>query len=101
MNFVSELVEQADPDRLALVAISCDAERREIAFGELADRSWRLAGALVARGVSRGEVVMTVAGNTPGWVEAMLACWRIGAVAQPCPEAVSYTHLTLPTTPYV
>jgi len=86
VNFVSELVERADPHRLALVALGPDGERREIAFGELAERSWRLAGALVARGVRRGEVVMTVAGNTPGWVEAMLACWRIGAVAQPCPE---------------
>jgi acyl-coenzyme A synthetase/AMP-(fatty) acid ligase len=30
--------------------------------------------------------VMTVIGNTPEWAYAMLACWRIGAVAQPCTE---------------
>ena len=39
------------PSRLALVAIARDGERREIAFGEVADRSARLAGALAARGV--------------------------------------------------
>jgi acyl-coenzyme A synthetase/AMP-(fatty) acid ligase len=29
---------------------------------------------------------MTVVGNRPEWAYAMLACWRLGAVAQPCAE---------------
>jgi acyl-coenzyme A synthetase/AMP-(fatty) acid ligase len=29
---------------------------------------------------------MTVLGNRPEWAYAMLACWRLGAVAQPCTE---------------
>jgi acetyl-CoA synthetase len=86
MSFVADVVDAADPSRLALVAIAGDGERREIAFGELADRSARLAGSLAARGVARGDVVITVVGNRPEWVYAMLACWRIGAVAQPCSE---------------
>ena len=57
-----------------------------MSFAELADRSARLAGALAARGVGRGDVVMTVLGNRPEWAYAMLACWRLGAVAQPCTE---------------
>ena len=36
--------------------------------------------------VSRGDVVMTVVGSRPEWAYAMLACWRLGAVAQPCTE---------------
>jgi acetyl-CoA synthetase len=36
--------------------------------------------------VGRGDVVMTVVGNRPEWAYAMLACWRLGAVAQPCTE---------------
>jgi acyl-coenzyme A synthetase/AMP-(fatty) acid ligase len=68
------------------VAIARDGERREISFGEVADHSARLAGALTARGVGRGDVVMTVVGSRPEWAYAMLACWRIGAVAQPCSE---------------
>jgi acyl-coenzyme A synthetase/AMP-(fatty) acid ligase len=86
MSFVADVVEAADPGRLALVALAANGERREISFGEVADRSARLAGALVARGVGRGDVVMTVVGNRPEWAYAMLACWRIGAVAQPCTE---------------
>jgi acyl-coenzyme A synthetase/AMP-(fatty) acid ligase len=45
-----------------------------------------MAGALAARGVAAGDVVMTVVGNRPEWAYAMLACWRLGAVAQPCAE---------------
>src|SRR5215210_4979185 len=86
MSFVRDVVDAADPSRLALVAIARDGERREIAFGEVADRSARLAGALAQRGVGRGHVVMTVVGNRPEWAYAMLACWRLGAVAQPCSE---------------
>ena len=68
------------------MAIASDGERSEISFGEVADRSARLAGALAASGVGRGDVVTTVVGNRPEWAYAMLACWRIGAVAQPCTE---------------
>jgi acetyl-CoA synthetase len=86
MSFVADVVDAAEPSRLALVAIGRDGERREISFGEVADRSARLAGTLAARGAGRGDVVMTVIGNRPEWAYAMLACWRIGAVAQPCSE---------------
>ncbi len=86
MSFVAEFVDAAEPSRLALVAIGRDGGRREIAFGEVADRSARLAGALAERGVARGDVVMTVVGNRPEWAYAMLACWRLGAIALPCTE---------------
>ena len=86
MSFVRDVVDAAEPSRLALVAIEADGERREVTFGEVRDRSARMAGALAARGVGPGDVVMTVIGNRPEWAYAMLACWRIGAVAQPCSE---------------
>jgi len=86
MSFVGGVVDAAEPSRLALVAVGRDDERRELSFGEVADRSARLAGTLAARGVGTGDVVMTVIGNRPEWAYAMLACWRIGAVAQPCTE---------------
>src|SRR5215218_86430 len=86
MNFTRAVVDAADPSRLALVSISGEGERRQITFGEVADRCARLAGTLSRRGVGRGDVVMTVVGNRPEWAYAMLACWRLGAVAQPCSE---------------
>ena len=86
MNSTAELLARADPAARALVALDRDGARREITFGDVIDRSARMAGALAARGVERGNVVMTMIGNRPEWVYAMLACWRLGAVAQPCPE---------------
>ena len=49
-----------------------------------ARRGWP--GASPAAGVGRGDVVMTLVGNRPEWVYAMVAAWRLGAVAQPCTE---------------
>ncbi|MBN1530598.1 MAG: AMP-binding protein, partial [Thermoleophilaceae bacterium] len=86
MNFARDVVDAAEPGRPALLTLARDGERREIAFAEVADRSARLAGALAARGVGRGDVVMTLVGNRPEWVYAMVAVWRLGAVAQPCIE---------------
>jgi len=86
VNFARDVVVAADPRRLALVALTRDGERREIEFGEVADRAGRLAGTLAQRGVARGDVVMTLIGNRPEWAYAMVACWWLGAAAQPCTE---------------
>ena len=69
--------------------------RREWTFGEVADRSARLAGALAARGVQRGDVVMTLIGNRAEWVLTMVACFRIGAVALPCNEQLRAKDLRM------
>ncbi|MFL5820992.1 MAG: acyl-CoA synthetase [Solirubrobacteraceae bacterium] len=86
MNFARDVVDAAASDGRALVEIAADGARREHRFGELADRSARLAGTLASRGVGRGEVVMTLVGNRPEWVYTMVACFRLGAVALPCTE---------------
>jgi acetyl-CoA synthetase len=93
VNFSRDVVDAADPARLALVALSADGDRREIAFGEVADRSARLAGALTVHGVRRGDAVMTLIGNRPEWVYAMVACWRLGASALPCTEQLRRADL--------
>ena len=84
MNFTEDVLSSFPAARLAMVTVGEDGERREWGFGEVLTRSSGLAGALVARGVGRGDVVMTLIGNRPEWVLAMLACFRIGAVALPC-----------------
>jgi acetyl-CoA synthetase len=86
MNFSRDVVDAAPPANRALVEIDREGRRREWTFGEVADRSARLAGTLAARGVARGDIVMTLIGNRPQWVLTMVACFRIGAVALPCNE---------------
>ena len=84
MNFIEDVLERFPASKPALVAISRQGERRVWAFGELIARSAGLSGAFAARGVDRGEAVMVLAGNRTEWVLAMLACWRMGAIALPC-----------------
>ena len=87
MNFARDVVDAADAGALALVELARGGRRRrEWRFGEVAEGSARLAGWMAARGVGRGDVVLTLVGNRPEWVMAMVACFRIGAVVLPCTE---------------
>src|SRR5271165_4396181 len=95
MNFTTEIVDAAPPDRLALLELARDGARRKWSFGEVCDRAARLASALQARGVGRGDVVMTLIGNRPEWVLTMVACFRIGAVVLPCNEQLRAPDLRL------
>jgi acetyl-CoA synthetase len=84
VNFIEDVVERFPAARRALIEVASDGSRRVHHFGELFARSAGLSGAFAARGVRRGDVVMTLAGSRPEWALAMLACWRMGAVALPC-----------------
>jgi acetyl-CoA synthetase len=95
VNFAREIVDAAAPERLAVVELARDGTRSEWSFGELAGRSARLAGHLQRSGVGRGDVVMTLIGNRPEWVLAMIACFRIGAVVLPCTEQLRAKDLRL------
>jgi acetyl-CoA synthetase len=95
MNFSRDVVDQAPKDRLALVELSHNGERRTHSFGEISDRSARLAGTLTRHGVKREDVVLTLIGNRPDWVLTMVACFRLGAVVLPCNEQLRAKDLRL------
>src|SRR6266513_236306 len=95
MNFAVDVVEAAPAGERALVELARDGSRREWTFGEVAERSARIAGALVARGVGRGDVVLTLIGNRPEWVLTMVACFRLGAAVLPCTEQLRAHDLRL------
>jgi acetyl-CoA synthetase len=95
MNFAGDVVEKRPPASLALLELGRDGSRREWSYGEVSERSSRLAGALAARGMGRGDVVMTLIGNRAEWVLTMLACFRVGAVVLPCNEQLRAHDLRL------
>src|ERR1700733_2036755 len=95
MNFARDVVDAAPGADRALVEIDASGARREWTFAEVSDASARLAGAFVARGVRRGDVVMTLIGSRPQWVLSMVACFRIGAVALPCNEQLRAKDLRM------
>jgi acyl-coenzyme A synthetase/AMP-(fatty) acid ligase len=84
VNLIEDLMERSPASRLGIVAVDAEANRRDWYFGELIAKSAGLSGAFAARGVQRGDVVMTLVGNRIEWVLSLLACWRMGAVALPC-----------------
>jgi acetyl-CoA synthetase len=84
VNLIEDLLERSPASRLGIVAVDSEGNRRDWYFGELIAQSAGLSGAFAARGVKRGDVVMTLVGNRIEWVLSLLACWRMGAVALPC-----------------
>jgi acyl-coenzyme A synthetase/AMP-(fatty) acid ligase len=94
VNFI-ELMEESPASRLGIVAIDVEGNRRDWYFGELIAQSAGLSGAFAARGVKRGDVVMTLVGNRVEWVLSLLACWRMGAVALPCSTQLRRQDLAL------
>ncbi len=95
MNFARDVLDRRPPGDLALVELARDGSRREWSFGEISERTGRLAGALRARGIHRGDVVMTLIGNRPEWVMSMCACMRIGAIVLPCTEQLRAKDLRM------
>jgi acetyl-CoA synthetase len=95
VNFARDVVEAAPAQRPALIELTREGERREWTFREVTEQSARLAGTFLANGIGRGDVVMTLIGNRPEWVFAMVASFRIGAVVLPCTEQLRAKDLRM------
>jgi acetyl-CoA synthetase len=95
VNFATGIVEAAAPGDRALVELARDGSRREWTFGEIARAAGAVAARLAAAGVRRGDVVLTLVGNRPEWVLAMVACFRQGYVVLPCNEQLRAKDLRM------
>lgn len=80
-NAVDRHVEAGHGDRVAIIYDSpVTNSKRNITFAELQDKVARLAGALRAQGVEKGDRVLIYMPMVPEALQAMLACGRIGAI---------------------
>jgi 3-oxocholest-4-en-26-oate---CoA ligase len=79
-----EIVTAGVPERIAFV---CGPQR--LTYRELNERATRLASALRARGVRRGEHVGLALANSAEYLETLFACCKIGAV----PVNVNYRYV--------
>lgn len=84
MNFIEDVIQSFPFSREAVISIDADGNRTVHYFSHLFARSLGLSGAMLELGVRRGDVVMIMLGSRVEWVIAMLACFRMGAVALPC-----------------
>jgi acyl-CoA synthetase (AMP-forming)/AMP-acid ligase II len=83
---------QRHPHKTALTHLGDGAQRRH-SFTELVDAVGRQAAALAAQGVQAGDRVALLAPNTDQLVQALLACWWLGAVA--CPLNIRWSEAEL------
>ncbi len=80
-NCVDRHVDDGFGDQIAIQYESPVTETaRSLTFAELKDTTARLAGAMQARGVAKGDRIIIYMPNSPEAVIAMLACARIGAI---------------------
>lgn len=83
MNFIDDVIQKFPFSQEAVIAIDGEGNREVHCFSHLFARSLGLSGAMLDRGVRRGDVVMILVGSRIEWVVAMLACFRMGAIALP------------------
>ena len=74
---------QAEPERVALIYIRPDGERRDYTYIQLSRASSRLANAFAAHGLGRGDRCAVLLPQTPETILTHLACYKLGAVAVP------------------
>lgn len=70
-------------DDVAITVVESDLSSHDLTYGELRERSSRLAGALTDLGVRPGDAVGTLMGKSAEFVVTVLAIWRCGAVHVP------------------
>lgn len=77
------LCDRHPDDAVAFTVVGKDLTGHDMTYGELRDRSSRMAGALAALGVGVGDRVATLMGKSADLLVASLAIWRLGAVQVP------------------
>ncbi|GAA1020007.1 AMP-dependent synthetase [Acrocarpospora pleiomorpha] len=77
------LCDNHNPAAVAFTFVAPDLTATALTYGELADRSRRLANGLAALGVGRGDRVPVLMGKRPELIVTLLAIWRLGAVHVP------------------
>jgi acetyl-CoA synthetase len=72
-----------EPDRLALIHVRPNGRSENITYGWLRDTSNRLANALAAHGVARGDRVAILLPQSPEVAAIHVAVYKLGAIALP------------------
>src|SRR5215475_3137609 len=84
----------AEPDRLAIVHVRPDGRSESITYGWLRDSSNRLANALRAHGVARGDRVAILLPQGPEVAAIHVAIHKLGAIALPLASVFGVDALT-------
>ena len=85
----------SEPGRIAIFHVGADGAMQEISYGALRGSSNRLANALAAHGIGRGDRVAILLPQAPAVAASHIAIYKLGAIALPLAilfgvEAISY-----------
>jgi len=80
---VRELLEDRASARSGETFLFSDSDGRQWTYGEFDSAVNRSANMLRANGISKGDVVSLLLPNSPEYIIAYFACWKIGALAGP------------------
>lgn len=97
MNFIDDVIQRFPFSQEAVIAIDAEGRREVHYFSHLFARSLGLSGAMLGKGVHREDVVLILVGSRIEWVIAMLACFRMGAIALPCNPQLTREDIALRT----
>ena len=94
-NFTRDVVEALarDPKRRALTSLGKEGVIEHRSFLEISDGAALWATTLRENGVTPGDRVIVVAGNTVDWLEIVLGVMKTGAVVVPCMPSISASML--------
>ena len=94
-NFTRDVVEALarDPKRRALTSLGKEGVIEHRSFLEISDGAAVWATTLRENGVTPGDRVIVVAGNTVDWLEIVLGVMKTGAVVVPCMPSISASML--------
>jgi acyl-coenzyme A synthetase/AMP-(fatty) acid ligase len=94
-NFGVDVVDRwaKEADGPALIWENHAGESAVYRFSDIARLTDRLAGALRARGITRGDRVIILLPRIPAWPISMVAVLKIGAVPIPCVEMLTVDDL--------
>ena len=90
-NFAADVVDAwaAERDGLALIWENAAGDQATFRYSDISRLSTRMASALAAAGVDKGDRVIVMLPRIPEWQIALVACLRVGAVAIPCIEMLT------------
>ncbi|MCC8194162.1 MAG: AMP-binding protein [Deltaproteobacteria bacterium] len=90
---VLDVMADETPDKLCIRHVSDDFTVRDQTFREVADASSRVAAALAAKGVKKGDRVMLVLYRRLEWWHVLLGLHKLGAIAIPAPAQLTVKDL--------
>src|SRR5216684_3669294 len=85
-NFAADVIDKQaqSPEKLAMLWVGQDGERRQLTFAHFAEYSSRAANAFSTLGIAKGDPVLVMLPRIPEWWEAVLGLMRLGAIPIPC-----------------